>query len=139
MLDDAVLIPGTGVRIGLDPLMGLVPGIGDGIAMLFSGFIVFEAARIDAPKRHLLRMTANILIDQIFGSVPVVGDLFDVGWKANRRNMELLRSIPEHVWKDRRDMDAVGRLFMTAVITVFVLAVTVSFALLTLLYRLIAG
>ena len=119
--------------------MGLVPGIGDGLAMLFSGFIVFEAARLGAPKRHLLRMAANIVIDQIFGSVPLIGDLFDVGWKANRRNMGLLKSIPEHAWKDRRDMNAVGRLFMTAVITIFVLSVTVSFALLTLLYRVIAG
>src|SRR5512134_537483 len=76
-LDNAIPIPGTPWRIGLDPLLGLFPGLGDLIAALLSGFIVLEAERLGAPRSVLLRMLFNVVTDTAAGSVPVAGDLFD--------------------------------------------------------------
>jgi len=90
MLDSAVRIPGTGVTFGLDPILGLVPGIGDLAGAVFSGYIVLTAARIGAPRSVLARMLLNLVTDTLVGSVPVLGDLFDVGFRANIRNSELL-------------------------------------------------
>jgi Domain of unknown function (DUF4112) len=90
LLDEAILIPGINKRIGLDPIIGLIPGGGDTITMLMSGYIVVEAALLGLPKATLLQMVGNIVIDAVVGTVPVVGDLFDVVSKANMRNLKLL-------------------------------------------------
>jgi hypothetical protein len=90
LLDSAVRVPGTNVRVGLDALVGLVPGIGDVASAAFSGYIILAAARLGAPKTVLLRMLLNVATDTVVGAVPVVGDLFDVGWRANARNAALL-------------------------------------------------
>jgi hypothetical protein len=90
LLDEAILIPGINKRIGLDPIIGLIPGGGDTITMLISGYIVVEAALLGLPKATLLQMVGNIVIDAVAGTVPVVGDLFDVVSKANTRNIKLL-------------------------------------------------
>jgi len=90
LLDAAVRIPGTNFRFGLDALIGLVPGIGDAVGAVFSGYIVLQAARLRAPKSTLIRMVVNIALDTVLGAVPVLGDLFDMGWKSNMKNMALL-------------------------------------------------
>lgn len=90
VLDNALRIPGTKYRFGLDAVIGLVPGIGDAIGAIFSVFIVFQAARLGAPKSTLFRMMSNIGLDTIVGEIPLLGDLFDFGWKANSKNMALL-------------------------------------------------
>jgi hypothetical protein len=90
LLDDAIPIPGTKYRFGLDAIIGLVPGLGDAIGAIFSVFIVYHAARLGAPKTTLLRMMSNIGVDTIVGEIPLLGDLFDFGWKANRKNLILL-------------------------------------------------
>jgi hypothetical protein len=90
LLDDRFRIPGTRYRIGLDGLIGLVPGIGDAVTTLLALYIVLEARRHGVPLRKLGRMGVNVGIDALVGAVPLVGDLFDVAWKANRRNLELL-------------------------------------------------
>src|SRR5580765_8876791 len=77
LMDEAIAIPGTKRRMGLDPLLGLIPGIGDAIAALLSTWIVVGALRWRVPLWRVTRMVANILIDLAFGSVPVVGDIFD--------------------------------------------------------------
>ncbi len=79
LLDDAIPIPGTSIRIGLDPIIGLVPGLGDIAGGIASAYIVLAAARLGAPKAMLLRMAANVAIDTVVGGVPVLGDLFDAG------------------------------------------------------------
>lgn len=91
LLDDRLVIPGTGVRFGLDAVIGLVPGVGDMLSALISLHFIAEAARIGAPGPVLLRMTANVVVDLLVGSVPILGDVFDTRWRANRRNIELLR------------------------------------------------
>ena len=75
--------------MGLDSIIGLVPGIGDAITALISAYIVLEAWRFGLPRPVIMRMVSNILIDAAIGAVPVLGDLFDVAWKANMRNVEL--------------------------------------------------
>jgi hypothetical protein len=90
LLDSAIAIPGTRYRFGLDALIGLVPGIGDAIGAIFSTLIVYQAARLGASRSTLARMMANVALDTIVGEVPLLGDVFDAGWKANIKNMALL-------------------------------------------------
>jgi hypothetical protein len=89
LLDNSIPLPG-GFRIGLDALIGLVPGVGDAIGALISVFILNEARMLGAPRSVLLRMSGNILIETIIGAIPFAGDLFDAGFKANMRNIALL-------------------------------------------------
>jgi Domain of unknown function (DUF4112) len=90
LLDEAILIPGTNRRIGLDPIIGLIPGGGDTASMLMSAYIVVEAALLGLPATTLLKMVGNIVVDAFAGTIPVLGDLFDVVSKANMRNLKLL-------------------------------------------------
>jgi len=90
-LDSRFRIPGTDIRFGLDAVAGLLPGIGDGGTALLSFYIVHQARRIGAPLPLRIRMTGNIVLDLLTGAIPLVGDLFDLGFKANRRNVALLR------------------------------------------------
>jgi hypothetical protein len=89
MLDNSIPLPG-GFRIGLDAIIGLLPGIGDAIGALFSAFILNEARQLGAPRSVLLRMSGNVLIETLIGAIPFIGDLFDMGFKANMRNIALL-------------------------------------------------
>lgn len=89
--DNIFRIPVLGWRFGLDPLLGLIPGLGDSATALISVYILAAAVRYRVPKIALLRMGLNIGIDYVLGSIPLVGDLFDAWWKANQKNIELLR------------------------------------------------
>ena len=89
LLDSSVRLPG-GYRIGLDPLIGLIPGVGDAVMLLPAGYIVFEAYRLGVPRRTLARMGFNIGVETLFGAVPILGDVFDATFKANNRNLYLL-------------------------------------------------
>jgi hypothetical protein len=90
LLDDAIRVPGTKLRFGIDPIVGMIPGLGDLLGGAASAYIILEAARAGAPASVLLRMTMNVGMDTIVGTVPLVGDLFDFAWKSNSRNAELL-------------------------------------------------
>jgi Domain of unknown function (DUF4112) len=90
LLDDWLRIPGTRYRVGLDGLIGLVPGLGDVIGTLLSAYILFEAIQLGTPKTLLLRMVGNIALETLVGAIPILGDIFDIVWKANRKNADLL-------------------------------------------------
>ena len=90
LLDEAIRIPGTGIGIGLDAVVGLIPGVGDLAGGLMSAYVLATAARAGVPKAVLGRMLVNLATDSLVGTVPVLGDLFDVGYKANTRNVRLL-------------------------------------------------
>lgn len=90
-LDDRYQLPGTRFGVGLDGLVGLIPGIGDAVTNAFTAYIIYEAWRMGIPTSTLVRMLANLGIDSVVGVVPVVGDLLDIGFKANRRNLRLLQ------------------------------------------------
>jgi hypothetical protein len=90
VLDGAVAIPGVGVRVGLDPLIGLVPVVGDWIGGLLAGYIVVRAAGVGVGGATLVRMLGNLAVDLLIGAVPVLGDIFDFAFRANERNLRLL-------------------------------------------------
>jgi len=89
-LDSAVRIPVIGVRVGIEPVLGLVPVVGDLAGKAVSLYFIAEAWRFSLSGRDLLRMLGNVAVDAVLGAVPVVGDLFDVVWRANQRNMAIL-------------------------------------------------
>jgi hypothetical protein len=90
-MDSRFRIPGTNVRCGLDGIFGLIPGLGDTVTVLPAAYLIMSAQRLGASKWLIARMAGNVGIDMIVGAIPLVGDLFDIGFKANRRNVALLR------------------------------------------------
>lgn len=90
ILDSAFRVPGTRYRFGLDPILGLVPGLGDAIGGGFGFYLLVLAFRAGAPPVVLLRMFGNIIADVLLGAIPLLGDLLDAGYKANLRNLQLL-------------------------------------------------
>lgn len=89
LLDNSIVLPG-GYRIGIDPIIGLIPAVGDFIASGLSLWLVWDALRLGIPKRIIGRMMGNILVESVVGAVPVLGDFVDAAWKANARNMRLV-------------------------------------------------
>ena len=98
-LDNSISLPGTQYKVGADALIGLIPGIGDGIGTLLSSYILVAAARMGVPKKILLQMSYNIAVETIIGLIPFLGDAFDMVWKANMRNVQLLDAYPENPGK----------------------------------------
>jgi hypothetical protein len=98
LLDNAFVVPGTSYRIGLDPLIGLIPGIGDLVSPLFTIGMLLQARELGVPKVVQARMLLNVAIDTVVGAVPVFGDLFDFAWKSNDKNLGLLEL---HAREDR--------------------------------------
>ncbi|HUI94682.1 MAG TPA: DUF4112 domain-containing protein [Xanthobacteraceae bacterium] len=91
LFDTAFIIPGTNVRFGIEALLRLVPGIGDAAASALSCYLLYEAHRLGVPPRIFFRMLLNVAVEGVVGAVPVAGDAFDVAFRANRRNVRLLR------------------------------------------------
>jgi hypothetical protein len=91
IMDSQFSIPGTSIRFGWDTIIGLIPGIGDTITSLVSAYIIREAKQMRVPNHVLWLMGFNIFLDWIIGSIPILGDILDIGWKANRRNITLIR------------------------------------------------
>lgn len=91
-LDDGFSVPGTGYRFGFDSLLGLLPVVGDASTAISSLSLFWLAIRRDVPKPVLVRMALNVAIDTLGGAVPVLGDLFDLFWKSNRKNLNLIRA-----------------------------------------------
>lgn len=92
LLDTRWTIPGTSIRFGLDAVAGLLPGVGDAAAGIVAGYIILQAARMGVSGSVLMRMALNVAVDTAFGSIPLAGSVFDVFYKANRRNIRLLRN-----------------------------------------------
>jgi len=126
VLDDAFAIPGTKFRVGVDPLVWLVPGLGDLLGGAASVYILLEAARAGASATVLIRMAINVGIDTLVGSIPVVGDLFDFAWKSNARNVRLLAQHVEAPSRTRRASTA-----LVIALSVGVLAIAVGVGALT--------
>lgn len=121
-LDDGIAIPGTRWRIGFDPILGLVPGVGDAVGGLMGAALLYEAVRLRASRYTLLRMAGNIALDALLGAVPLLGDLFDAAWKGNLRNLALLERHADAPERARR-------VDMVLVVGLVIAVVTFSFAL----------
>jgi hypothetical protein len=121
VLDTLFRIPGTRMRFGLDPILGLIPGVGDATGILLSTYLIIEAARTGASRAVLLRMLFNVGVDSLLSVVPLVGDLLDAGWKSNTRNLALLR---RHLG-DPRGADSASRSFITMVLIAVALLIVI--------------
>jgi hypothetical protein len=102
LLDEEFRIPGTSARVGLDGIIGLIPGVGDAITLVAAALMLREAKRLGVPRHQRARMIVNYAIDLIGGFVPIVGDVFDIAFKANKKNLAILQ---QHV----RRRSATGR------------------------------
>lgn len=116
-------IPIGRCRIGLDPIIGLLPGAGDWIGAMLSLYVLYEGARLGVPRSVLTRMTGNILLETVVGAVPVVGDLFDFAWKANTRNMALIQQHYDPSLKPRPLRRVGWTVLIVAIVVLGVIAV----------------
>jgi hypothetical protein len=123
LLDSAFVVPGTSYRVGLDPILGLVPGLGDLVSPLFTIGILWQARELALPRVVQLRMIANVAIDSLVGAVPVVGDLFDFAWKANNKNLALL----ERHAQEERTASAADWLFVSVMVMLVVVTAIIPF------------
>lgn len=135
LLDDVIRIPGTPYRIGIDPLLDLLPIGGDFLGTAFSVYIVLEAARLGIPRAALVQMVLNILVDTVIGTVPILGTVVDATWKANGKNIALL--------EDHLDIPQPGKkadgLFIALLLGGLVLAVVVMATISVMLLRWLWG
>jgi hypothetical protein len=90
LMDSQIRVPGIGLRIGADAVLGLVPGVGDVITGAIGAYLIYEAQRLGIPRSAMLRMVANIAVDTAIGAIPVAGDIWDFFFRANDRNMQIL-------------------------------------------------
>ena len=129
-LDSAIAVPGTRFRVGFDALVGLIPGIGDVAGMLMSSYIIGVAARQGAPPAALARMAINVALEVFVGAVPILGDVFDAVWRANERNVRLLRHYRVAPQAVRRQSRAVVAVWVAGSLAVVVAVAVGAFMLL---------
>lgn len=129
ILDDLIPIPGTKFRVGLDPIIGLIPGIGDTSTTAFSSLILIRALRSGVPRIVLARMAANLLLNALIGAIPGIGDVFSAWFKSNRRNYELLQ----------KHAEPAGRRVSTARDWAFLIALLAGLFAIVLVIALAAG
>ena len=118
LLDNSIRVPGTNARFGADALIGLVPGFGDAAGAVMSAYIVVQAARLGAPAASLVRMLLNVGIEALFGAVPFLGDLFDAAFKANARNVAILRAELDRPGSTRRSSTGVVLAVVIALVAI---------------------
>jgi len=138
-MDDGVKLPGIPLRVGLDPIVGLVPGLGDAAGAVLSAWVLVEAVRLRASTATLARMVYNVAVDALGGALPLLGDLFDAVWKANLRNVALLE---RHLAEPARAAAADRRFAVLLIGAVFLLCGALATAgglLLAAVVHLIAG
>jgi len=135
LLDSAVLVPGTSFRFGLDPILGLIPGLGDIVSPLFTAGIIWQARDLGIPRVVIMRMIINAAIDTLVGLVPILGDLFDFAWKSNNMNLALLE---QHAYEELRPSAGDWTLVILSIALLAVIA-AVPFLMLGWLLNAISG
>lgn len=129
LMDAQFRIPGTNIRFGVDALIGLVPGVGDFASLLISGYMVSIAINKGASGFVLARMLLNVGIDTVVGAIPILGDIFDVAFKANQRNMKLLQ---QH-YTEGRHRGSARKVIIPVVLVVLVILIGMGW----LMYKII--
>jgi hypothetical protein len=135
LLDNSIPVPGTRFRLGIDQIIGLVPGIGDLIGGALSLYIIVEAYRLGVPRTLLARMGWNVAVDTLVGEVPVLGDLFDIGFKANIRNLALL----DGYYQRPADVRRASRWMLALIVVGLLLLTAGAIALAAVLVRALSG
>ncbi len=136
LLDSSIPIPGTRLTVGIDPLIGLLPVIGDLIGVVLSSYILSQAAKLGAPRSVLWRMAFHVAVEGVVGIIPFAGDLFDAAFKANQRNVRLLADWLDQPRKTERATRAFGALLILGIVALLVLLGAGSFFLVRLLLNL---
>ena len=145
MMDDCFRIPGTNIRFGLDPILGLFPGIGDTVASVIGVAIIGEGSRRGISRMALATMAMNILLNTAIGSIPVVGDAFSIWFKSNRRNHDLLRKATSTAMPTAERETAIRRarsfavLLIVGVIIGVILIVALALSLFNAAYQAVTG
>ncbi|MBD2494108.1 DUF4112 domain-containing protein [Nostoc sp. FACHB-280] len=139
VMDKAITIPGTEVSVGLDPLLGLLPVGGDVLGLIFSGYIILEAARLGAPKATLGRMILNIIIDSLVGSLPIAGDLFDFAWKSNEYNLKLLEDHLKIPGSTKKADTGFVLVVLVGLLLLGIVLITIPILLISTLWRVFTG
>ena len=137
LLDSSIPIPGTRLTIGLEALIGLIPGLGDLIGVVLSSYILREAHAMGVSKGVLARMALNIAVEGVVGAVPVAGDIFDAAWKANQRNVQLLNAWVEHPTREARAGRAYLALLLAGVVLLLALCAALAWLMVVFLARLV--
>lgn len=120
-MDSRFRVPGTNFRFGLDPILGLLPGVGDATSLAVSGLLIFYMTKYGASKKLVLMMAGNSILDAVVGSIPILGTIFDFGYKANEKNMRLLK---RHYQEGKYQGSGKGILILVGlVIIVFILLI----------------
>ena len=122
-LDESITLP-NGYRIGFDGFLGLIPGVGDFIGGLLSSVIIYQAHQYGVPRMVLGRMIINMIIDTVIGAIPILGDVFDFVWKANKRNLALLDDYQQQPRQTYRRSLIQNLLFIGLLVAILVLLVT---------------
>jgi len=140
LLDTAAKVPGTGIRFGADAILGLVPGLGDIAGAALAGYMVLLAQRLGAPRAVVLRMLANVAVDTVGGTIPLLGDLFDVAYKSNTRNLALLeRTIQPAGLEESADTRRASRLVVVGTLVGLVLLAAGALVVTVIAIRAIAA
>jgi hypothetical protein len=121
LLDSAFVVPGTQYRIGLDPIIGLIPVFGDFASLLFTVALIWQARDLGIPRVAQLRMILNAGIDALVGAIPFFGDLFDFAWKSNQLNLEILE---RHAYEEHRPSAADWLFVAVTIVLVLIIAIT---------------
>jgi hypothetical protein len=130
LLDSAFVVPGTSYRVGLDPIVGLIPGIGDLVSPIFAIALLWQARQLGIPRIIQLRMIFNVAIDGLVGAVPLLGDLFDFAWKSNLMNLALI----ERHALEARPVSVGDWLFVIAMIMLLIVIAALPFVLIGFLF-----
>jgi hypothetical protein len=137
LLDSSIPIPGTSLSIGLEALIGLIPGLGDLIGVVLSSYILREAHAMGVSKGVLARMALNIAVEGVAGAMPVAGDVFDAAWKANQRNVRLLNAWVDNPRKETRAGRAFLFVLLLGIVLLLALCAAIAWMLVVFLARLV--
>lgn len=138
LMDSRFRIPGTRFRFGLDPILGLLPGVGDAASLAVSGVLVYHMTRYGASRKLVLMMAGNVLLDAVVGSIPILGQILDFYLKANERNIRLLR---RHYHEGKYKGSGTGILITVGIILVVSIGLIIygTWELIEYLFRLASG
>ena len=139
LLDNIITIPGTQVGIGLDPIIGLLPIGGDALGLIFSFYIIIEAAQLGVPAATLGRMVMNVIVDSLVGAIPMLGDLFDFAWRANNYNIILLEAALKSPHQNKKADNSFILIFSIGLFLLAIVLISIPVILIRILWQVFTG